>query len=73
MDEIVAFESGGPGSNPGLAKSFFFLFFLFNLVISQNFYNFGSTGRIFKIFTVLEMASKFVGSFSLAKECSMKK
>ena len=44
----------------------------FNSVISRIFHNFGSTGPIFKIFTVLKMASKFVCSFSLAKERSMK-
>ena len=50
---------------------FFIKFYKF--FVKKIFHNFGSTGSIFKIFTVLEMASKFVCSFSLAKECSMKK
>ena len=36
---------------------------VFNTVISRNFYNFGSSGPIFKIFAFLEIASKFISTF----------
>ena len=36
------------------------------------FHNFGSTGKICKIFTFLEIALKFVSSFSLPKERNIK-
>ena len=39
------------------------LSWFFNSVISRNFHNFGSTGPILKIFTFLEMASKFISTF----------
>ena len=39
---------------------------------SQKFHNFGSTGPNCKIFTFLEMASKFIGTSRLARERGMK-
>ena len=41
-------------------------------LISRIFHNFGFTGPICKIFTFLEMALKFVGSFSLVGRVDMK-